>query len=463
MKTDLWKIMTMMAVLLWSSGARARRTRPASRRAMKRTPLSIVLGCVATFLAVGCGTLVLRTADETAYDREIVYCSGRDLATATAKGVSFYQVTAAGDATDLVYDTRKASLHAPGNETVRLVTRGSITAVGTTSTVCRFRLSGSAPDKHLWITSLNLRKGYGSATGEQLDFRLRLADREIEHKTIDGASGTLLAQYDLGKAVNGLLLELVFSNAAPAEPKADAEFYYTLELVPRGAKPLYKNDIVTTRKADIPCPRLCADGGPDPEFMKAQAGHQKALTEKNPELIILGDSVMHNLPGKILNARLGRYSPSNQAYGGDQTEHQLWRVLHLDYSAHNPKIALIMIGINNIADPVYSVGDVVSGMTALVSALRAQSPKTKILLLGILPAGKSLAAEPNLTRIPAVNAALAKLADGAHIFYADITRQMAEPDGTLAREIFYDGCHLSDAGFERFCDCVIPYVKTLFE
>ncbi len=420
----------------------------------------------ATVLLSGCGTMVatLQTADRAPYSREIVYCSGRDLVTATTNGFTFYQVPKTGDpATELIWNPKQKSLHLPGNEGTRLVTRGGITAAGDASTVCKYQPAAGSRGKHLWLTSLNLRTGYGAAPGERIDFGIRLDGRDIEHRILDAASGTFLAEYDLGEAVDGLTLELVFANAAPDQPKAEAEFYYTLELVPHGARPQFKNDIVTTRNADVPCPRLCADGGPDPAFMKAQTAHQKALTEQKPDLIILGDSVMHNFPGKILNDRLGKYSPSNQAYGGDQTEHQLWRVLHLDYSAHNPKVALVMIGINNIADPVYSVGDIVSGMTALVKALRTQSPKTRILLLGILPAGKSLADEPNATRIPAVNAALAKLADGKHVFYADITKGMAEPDGTIARGIFYDGCHLSDAGFQRFCDLVIPFLERIFD
>ena len=46
-----------------------------------------------------------------------------------------------------------------------------------------------------------------------------------------------------------------------------------------------------------------------------------------------------------------------------------------------------------------------------------------------------------------MNAIIAKLNDGEHVFFLDIGAKFMEPDGSLTREIMPDFLHLSPKGY----------------
>src|SRR5205807_491305 len=81
----------------------------------------------------------------------------------------------------------------------------------------------------------------------------------------------------------------------------------------------------------------------------------------------------------------GPYNAYNIGIGGDQTQHVLWRLDNgeLDGINPNPKVAMIMIGTNNLGNRDDEA--IAAGVTKIVQEVHEKLPQTKILLLGIFP------------------------------------------------------------------------------
>ncbi|HJS85264.1 MAG TPA: GDSL-type esterase/lipase family protein [Acetobacteraceae bacterium] len=79
----------------------------------------------------------------------------------------------------------------------------------------------------------------------------------------------------------------------------------------------------------------------------------------------------------------------NLGFTGDTTANLLWRVTHGEADGIAPKAAVILIGANNMGRLHWSAEDTVAGIDAIVAELRRRLPRTKLLLLGVLPSERS--------------------------------------------------------------------------
>ncbi|HEV3447865.1 MAG TPA: GDSL-type esterase/lipase family protein, partial [Gemmataceae bacterium] len=82
-----------------------------------------------------------------------------------------------------------------------------------------------------------------------------------------------------------------------------------------------------------------------------------------------------------------------------------------------------------------------------------QLPRSKILLLGILPRRQS-PADPLRAGIAQVNASLARLADGKRIQYVDFGSAYLQADGSIASPLMPDYIHPSLLGYEIYAAAV---------
>ena len=60
-----------------------------------------------------------------------------------------------------------------------------------------------------------------------------------------------------------------------------------------------------------------------------------------------------------------------------------------------------------------------------------------------------------------MNATIAKLDDGQHIFYMDIGDKFLAPDGSIAPEVMSDALHPAEKGYTIWAEAVLPKVKEL--
>lgn len=181
------------------------------------------------------------------------------------------------------------------------------------------------------------------------------------------------------------------------------------------------------------------------------------------DVVFLGDSITAgwNNAGKAVWA--GTYAPlkaANFGIGGDRTEHVLWRLQNGNLDGLSPKALVLMIGTNNTGRD--SAPQIAEGVTAVVNEIRARTPETKIMLLGIFPRGEK-PDMPVRAKIAQVNEVLAKLDDGQKVFFLDIGSKFTQPDGTLTKAIMPDFLHLSPAGYQIWADAIQEKLAALLK
>ena len=133
----------------------------------------------------------------------------------------------------------------------------------------------------------------------------------------------------------------------------------------------------------------------------------------------------------------------------DRVENILYRITHGGLPEVGPKLYVLMLGTNNLAQSeANEPAEVVRGIKTVVATIRKRHPSSKILLLSILPNGKDPEHKLRKT-ILATNRQLATLDDGDSIHYADVHDQFLGKDGKWLAGLTSDGTHLTSRGYER--------------
>lgn len=194
---------------------------------------------------------------------------------------------------------------------------------------------------------------------------------------------------------------------------------------------------------------------------------KQAAANGDADILFIGDSITQGWEGAgkpVWDEFYGKRNAVNLGIGGDRTQHVLYRLQNgniegLDKPAKGtpPKLAIIMIGTNNVSDT--PAPQTAEGITAIVNHLRTKLPSTKILLLAIFPREQTpgKARERNTQ----VNTIIKDLADNTSIFYMDIANQLLNTDGTISKEVMPDFLHLSEDGYRRWAAAIEPKVVEL--
>jgi lysophospholipase L1-like esterase len=208
----------------------------------------------------------------------------------------------------------------------------------------------------------------------------------------------------------------------------------------------------------------------DARWMSRHEGFVAIARQGGVDLLFLGDSITDfwRTTGKEVWAR--EYGPLNAANFGisaDRTQHVLWRIEHGELDGIQPKVVVLLIGTNNTGlerdthKPRNTPAEAIEGITAVVHAIQAKLPKTKILLLGLFPRADEVAPPPE--QIGEINAAIAKLADGDRVRFLDIGPKLLQPDGTLSREIMPDLLHPNAKGYEIWAAAIKPSLDEMLK
>jgi lysophospholipase L1-like esterase len=180
------------------------------------------------------------------------------------------------------------------------------------------------------------------------------------------------------------------------------------------------------------------------------------------DIEFIGDSITQFWETHGMNVWSNYYGSRkviNMGVSGDETQHVLWRFEQGQLDGIKAKVAVVMIGTNNTKTNAFTEAQVLEGVTAVVEGIRARQPDTKILLLGIFPRGQTFNGQR--AKVLQVNEALAKLDDGAHIFYLDIGPQFIQADGSISKTIMPDYLHPNAQGYEIWAAAMEPKLKEL--
>jgi beta-glucosidase len=190
-------------------------------------------------------------------------------------------------------------------------------------------------------------------------------------------------------------------------------------------------------------------------WLKRHEQKLEQVKRGNIDLVFLGDSITQGWEGAgkaVWERYYAPRRPLNLGYGGDRTQHVLWRLDHGEIDGISPRVVVMMIGTNNLrANAPETIAD---GIKAIVARLRSKLPQTKILLLAVFP--RSQTPDELRERARAVNQTIQSLADGDTVVYQDIGPHFLNDDGTISKEIMPDFLHLSPRGYRIWAEAIEP-------
>ena len=170
------------------------------------------------------------------------------------------------------------------------------------------------------------------------------------------------------------------------------------------------------------------------------------LHHKQPNLIFLGDSITQQWeearqpepPGFVpsWNRFYADRNAVNLGFTGDATSHLLWRIQNGEAAGITPKVAVVLIGANNLGRLRWSAEDTLAGIGAITKELQLRLPKTKILLLSVLPSERTEWA--SATTLAINNALPARYPAGGAVTFVDVTKVFMK-NGRINRDMFIEG------------------------
>ena len=171
----------------------------------------------------------------------------------------------------------------------------------------------------------------------------------------------------------------------------------------------------------------------------------KELAQSKPELIFLGDSITQDWEhvgppewedfAPVWQRFYGDRHAVNLGFKGDTTASLLWRIRNGEVAGIAPKVAVILIGANNLGKLHWSAEDTVTGIDTIITELNHRLPTTKILLLGVLPSERSAWITETTNQINRMLAERYK--EDRSVSFLDLTALFMR-NGKLNRELFLD-------------------------
>jgi beta-glucosidase len=178
----------------------------------------------------------------------------------------------------------------------------------------------------------------------------------------------------------------------------------------------------------------------------------------NAKILFIGDSITQGWEtnGKeVWEKYYGKRNALNLGVSGDRTQHVLWRLDHGNIDNLNPKLAVIMIGTNNIGqnDPQ----EIADGILAINAKLKVKLPNTKVVVLAIFPRSPTKE-DPKRQAVARTNEILKEHEGTTGYRYVDIGKEFLEADGSISKEIMNDYLHLTPKGYEIWARSIEPVV-----
>jgi len=175
----------------------------------------------------------------------------------------------------------------------------------------------------------------------------------------------------------------------------------------------------------------------------------RRLREATVDLIFLGDSITQDWERSgppdwadfrpVWDRFYGDRHAVNMGFTGDTTASLLWRIENGEVAGIAPKVAVLLIGANNLGRVHWSADDTVAGIEAVIGQVRARLAHTRILLLAVLPSDRSDWASRTTIEInQALASRYAASRNGAEaVTFFDPTPLFMR-NGMLDRSMFFD-------------------------
>lgn len=180
------------------------------------------------------------------------------------------------------------------------------------------------------------------------------------------------------------------------------------------------------------------------------------------DLLFVGDSITAGWDWNIWQQNFAPLKAANFGIGGDHTANLLWRLQHGAIGNIQPKLIVLLIGVNNFGHLNESPEQVAAGVTKVVNQLQLAWPNSKILLNAVFPFEQP-ADSPKRKLVKQLNKLIAKLEDNKTVFFKDYSLLMLQKDGSISPEIMADFLHPTAKGYQVWADAMTPDIVKLMK
>lgn len=180
------------------------------------------------------------------------------------------------------------------------------------------------------------------------------------------------------------------------------------------------------------------------------------------QLVLLGDGMADGWHGsRSFQKQWRERKPLNLALPGDQTQQLVWRIEHGALDGLAPRLVLLAAGAENLAQGL-SPAETARGVAAVLQQVRERLPHSRVLLLGLLPAGPT-ALDPRRAASDATNVELRAVASAAQLTLAEVGGVFLEPDGRITPGMMNDDGQPTALGYEALTITVSLLAQRLLD
>jgi lysophospholipase L1-like esterase len=217
-------------------------------------------------------------------------------------------------------------------------------------------------------------------------------------------------------------------------------------------------------RADQPTPR---------QDHNSQLAHEQLLEKAKKggiDIYFEGDSITRrwgatDYPVLLANwnTNFFGWNAADFGWGADQIQNILWRLENGELDGVNPKIIVLLAGVNNVGSwpgDDAKVEDITRGIKAVLAVCQQKAPEATIILTAIFPRNDNMAVIPTINKI---NDNLAQLADGKKIHFLNVNDKLADKDGRLFDGMMNTGdkLHPTVKGYQVWADGLKPIFTEL--
>ena len=192
----------------------------------------------------------------------------------------------------------------------------------------------------------------------------------------------------------------------------------------------------------------------NPDLLKFSTAQLAAFNGRDADILFLGDSITQGWLGKGAAVWEADFAPRNAldfGISGDQTQHVLWRMENYPIQRLHPRVAVVLIGTNNIHN---TAPEIAAGVQAILSRTQALYPGIHIILCSIMANRRAN------DLMMSANAILRTFADDKSILYLDLVPLMT-PVGDNWKGLGPDHLHPDAAGYQLWADALLPLINRL--
>jgi lysophospholipase L1-like esterase len=156
------------------------------------------------------------------------------------------------------------------------------------------------------------------------------------------------------------------------------------------------------------------------------------------------------------------WNAANFGWGADRVENILWRLQNGELDGVNPKVIVVLAGINNVGTAPgdgKKVEDITQGLRTLLNVCQAKASSATVIITAIFPRNDSMAAIPTINEI---NRNIARMSDGLKVRCLDINHKLADNEGRFFPGMVNDDqLHPTLKAYQVWADALKPMLTEL--